>query len=88
MKSNYKSIGECIREVNNRNSNLEHRNLLGINIDKFFMPSVANVVGKRCAVKAQRDGCVRWRSLMRSIVFQDVRKTPGEPRDGVKRRDS
>jgi type I restriction enzyme S subunit len=45
MKSNYRRLGDYIREVNNRNTELRVTNLLGINIDKFFMPSVANVVG-------------------------------------------
>jgi type I restriction enzyme S subunit len=45
MTSNYKRIGNYIRQVNNRNIDLETNNLLGINIDKFFMPSVANIVG-------------------------------------------
>ena len=45
MRSNYKQLGKCIRKVNTRNIGLKTTNLLGINIDKFFMPSVANVVG-------------------------------------------
>lgn len=45
MKSNYRRIGEFIREVNIRNVDLKVNDLLGINIDKFFMPSVANVIG-------------------------------------------
>ena len=45
MKSNYKKIGAFIRRLNNRNKELETTNLLGINIDKYFMPSVANVQG-------------------------------------------
>lgn len=45
MKSNYKRIGDFIREVNVRNTELKVTNLLGINIDKFFMPSVANTIG-------------------------------------------
>jgi type I restriction enzyme, S subunit len=45
MKSNYKRIGDYVRPVNIRNSELAVSNLLGINIDKFFMPSVANIVG-------------------------------------------
>lgn len=44
-KSNYKRLGEYIQEVNVRNVELNVDNLLGINIDKFFMPSVANIVG-------------------------------------------
>lgn len=45
MKSNYRRLGDLICEVNNRNTELRVTNLLGINIDKFFMPSVANVIG-------------------------------------------
>lgn len=45
MKSNYKLLGKYIREVKNRNTDGSVTNLLGVNIDKYFMPSVANVVG-------------------------------------------
>lgn len=45
MKSNYKRLGNYIREVDVRNESGDINNLLGININKFFMPSVANVVG-------------------------------------------
>ncbi len=45
MRSNYKKIGKYIRKVNTRNVDLVATTLLGINIDKFFMPSVANIVG-------------------------------------------
>jgi len=45
MKSNYKKIGDFIRLVDVRNKELKVIELLGINIDKYFMPSVANVVG-------------------------------------------
>lgn len=45
MKSNYERIGDFIREVNTRNADLKATTLLGINIDKFFMSSVANIVG-------------------------------------------
>lgn len=45
MKSNYKVLGDYIQEVNFRNTELNVNNLLGININKFFMPSVANIVG-------------------------------------------
>lgn len=50
MKSAYKRLGDYIKEVNIRNSNLTITNLLGVNIDKFFMPSVANVVGTDMSV--------------------------------------
>ena len=41
MKSNYKRIGDYIREVKVRNKDLSVNSLMGINIDKYFMPSVA-----------------------------------------------
>ena len=45
MKSNYKQLSAYIRESNVRNSDGSITNLLGVNIDKYFMPSVANIVG-------------------------------------------
>ncbi|TVQ20611.1 MAG: restriction endonuclease subunit S [Bacteroidetes bacterium] len=45
MGSNYKRIGDFIRPIKVKNRELKYSELLGINIDKFFMPSVANVVG-------------------------------------------
>ena len=45
MRSNYKRLGDYIHEVNIRNVELKATTLLGINIDKFYMPSVANIVG-------------------------------------------
>ena len=45
MKSIYKRLGDYIVEVKRRNSELKADELLGINIDKYFMPSVANIIG-------------------------------------------
>lgn len=45
MKSNYKKIGAFVRQVSNRNTDLSVTNLKGININKEFMPSVANING-------------------------------------------
>ena len=45
MKSNYKRLGKYIQQVKVKNSDGSTKSLLGINIDKYFMPSVANVVG-------------------------------------------
>jgi type I restriction enzyme S subunit len=45
MKSNYKRLGKYIQQVKVKNSDGGTKSLLGINIDKYFMPSVANVVG-------------------------------------------
>jgi type I restriction enzyme S subunit len=44
-KSRFRPIGNYIQEVKVKNTDLKAKNLLGINIDKFFMPSVANVIG-------------------------------------------
>ena len=41
----YKRLGDYIREVNVRNKDLKVTNPMGINIEKYFMPSVANVIG-------------------------------------------
>jgi type I restriction enzyme S subunit len=43
MKSDYKSLGDYIQLVDVRNKDLAVTHLLGININKAFMPSVANV---------------------------------------------
>ncbi|WP_296284597.1 restriction endonuclease subunit S [uncultured Acinetobacter sp.] len=45
MKSNYKKIGAFVRQVSSRNTDLSVTNLKGININKEFMPSVANING-------------------------------------------
>lgn len=45
MQSNYKRLGDYIKEVKTKNTDLAAKSLLGINIDKFFMPSVANIIG-------------------------------------------
>lgn len=45
MKSNYDVLGNHIRLIDTRNKDLVTEQVLGINIDKFFMPSVANVIG-------------------------------------------
>lgn len=45
MRSNYRRIGDFIRPVKVKNSDGLYSDLQGINIDKFFMPSVANTVG-------------------------------------------
>lgn len=45
MRSNYRKIGDFIKPSKVKNTEGLHNELLGINIDKFFMPSVANIVG-------------------------------------------
>ena len=45
MKSNYKSIGELVERIDQRNTDGTVTNLIGVSIDKRFIPSVANVIG-------------------------------------------
>lgn len=45
MQSSYKRLGDYIQIIKEKNIDLRVTKLLGINIDKFFMPSVANIVG-------------------------------------------
>ena len=45
MKLNYDILGNHIRLIDTRNRESITDRVLGINIDKFFMPSVANVIG-------------------------------------------
>jgi type I restriction enzyme, S subunit len=45
MKSNYKRIGKYIQLVDERNSDLKVETLLGLTINKDFIPSVANTIG-------------------------------------------
>lgn len=45
MKSGYKQLGQFIRQVDVRNKELKVQNLLGVSIEKRFIPSIANTVG-------------------------------------------
>lgn len=45
MKSTYDVLGNHIRLVDKRNRDMITDRVVGINIDKYFMPSVANVIG-------------------------------------------
>ena len=43
--TNIRKLGELIEWVDTRNKGVISSNLLGINIEKYFMPSVANIIG-------------------------------------------
>ena len=45
MSVNYKKLGEIVELIDERNKSLESSDVLGISIDKEFMPSVANTIG-------------------------------------------
>ena len=45
MKSNYKKLGSYIQLVDNRNRDLSITDLLGVSIEKRFIPSIANIIG-------------------------------------------
>lgn len=44
-KTDYKRLGDYIREVDVRNRDLKVTKLVGLTIDKAFIPSVANIIG-------------------------------------------
>ena len=45
MKSTYKKLGQYIRQVDVRNTEGKEDNLLGVSVQKVFIPSIANTVG-------------------------------------------
>ena len=45
MKSNYKQLGQFIRQVDIRNTDGKEDNLLGVSVQKKFIPSIADTVG-------------------------------------------
>ena len=45
MRSNYKHLGQFIEKINIRNKDLAVDTLLGVSIQKCFIPSIANTVG-------------------------------------------
>ena len=45
MKSNYKKLGQYIRQVDVRNTEGKEEYLLGVSVQKMFIPSIANTVG-------------------------------------------
>lgn len=45
MQSNYKLLGNYIREVNERDTNMSVTLLLGVSIQKKFIASIANIIG-------------------------------------------
>lgn len=45
MRSNYKTLGNYIKETNERNKELKDLVLLGVSIEKKFIPSIANTIG-------------------------------------------
>lgn len=46
---NYKRLGDYIKLVDERNSDLKIKLLLGLSINKIFIPSVANIIGSDMA---------------------------------------
>ena len=45
VSTNYRKLGEIVELIDERNKSLESSEVLGISIDKEFMPSVANTIG-------------------------------------------
>ena len=49
MKSNYKQLGGYIQPVEGRNTELRDIPLMGLSINKIFIPSIANTIGTNMA---------------------------------------
>jgi type I restriction enzyme S subunit len=45
MRSDYEPIGKHLRLADARNTAMATDRLVGINMDEYFMPSAANVIG-------------------------------------------
>ncbi len=45
LRNNYKKLGDYIREIDVRNKGLRVTRLLGVSNEKYFIPSIANIVG-------------------------------------------
>lgn len=45
MKEGYRLLGDFIRQVDVRNTDGKEENLLGVSVQKLFIPSIANTVG-------------------------------------------
>lgn len=61
MKANNQRLGDYIRQVDVRNTDLSISRLLGVNLSKEFFPSIANIVGtdlsKYKVIKKHQFGC-------------------------------
>ena len=58
MQLTFEPLGKYIRQIDERNTGLITETVLGVNIDKYFMPSVANVIGTDLTnYKLLRNGC-------------------------------
>ena len=49
MRENYKRLGDYIEQVNIRNRDLKDIPLMGLSIEKVFIPSIANTIGTNMA---------------------------------------
>lgn len=79
MKSNYRPIGDFIRLIDIRNNELKNIPLVGVSINKKFIPSVANIIGSDMAnykfIKRNQFACslmqVRRDGKIPVALFQD-----------------
>lgn len=82
MKSNYKKLGNIIHQVDERNTSLAVTKLMGVNLSKNFMPSVANIIGtdltKYKIVRKGQFAC-KLMSVGRDVRLPIAYKTDEEP---------
>ena len=78
----YKRIGDLVHQVDIRNTDLSVTKLMGVNLAKEFMPSVANIVGtdlsKYKVVQKGQFAC-KLMSVGRDVRVPIAYKTDDEP---------
>ncbi len=78
----YKRIGDLVHQVDIRNTDLSVTKLMGVNLAKEFMPSVANIVGtdlsKYKVVRKGQFAC-KLMSVGRDVRLPIAYKTDDEP---------
>ena len=82
MKEGYRKLGDIIRQTDERNVDLKVTKLMGVNLSKEFIPSVANIIGtdltKYKIVRKNQFAC-KLMSVGRDMRLPIAYKTDDEP---------
>lgn len=76
MEKGYKILGNYIRLVDERNRNLAITKLLGVSINKKFIPSIANIVGREAAREGTPITLIDGNDLIRLVIKYELYITP------------
>lgn len=70
----YQRLGDYIREANVRNKDLKVTKLVGLTIDKAFIPSVANVIGTDLSnykvIRKEQFACSLMQACRQSLLLR------------------